>query len=271
MRILLFGSGGFIGSHFAQALAGRDGLDLFSPKRSEVDLRDQDAVAQAIREFSPEVVVNCAVVVQSLDESLQSLFNIVRAIPSQTLYFQVGSGAEYGRASCPPDVDETYFGSSLPEDKYGMFKYLSALTLDNYLPGRFINLRTFGVFGLGEESRRLIPSLVMGARDNGRAQLRSDGDFSFVPVNDLARFLIGWIENGCAQRGHYNFSGVRPIRLGLVLGRIQEAFPDAVCEVIERGTAHPYFGNSRKLIETAPWFQFSDIWTEIDYYINAIK
>jgi nucleoside-diphosphate-sugar epimerase len=272
MRILIFGSTGFIGSHLYKALHGSGEHDILAPTRASLDLLDEEKLSEQIRAFGPEVIVNCAIKVDDFAQSLRANLNVIRATPADCVYFQVGSGAEYGRYECPLNVQEAFFGSVIPVDTYGICKYLVAQTLTTSLTGRFLNLRTFGVFGRGEEKRRLIPSLIFSVHESGRATLSKDGLFSLVSVNDIVDFLTGWLRRRCNLRGHYNFAGDAPIRLSVVLDRVKRTAPNAIYAVSGGHTmAAPYCGDSSRLLAESRWFSFRNLDDEIDSYIDELK
>lgn len=270
MRILIFGSGGFVGSHILNAIKDSLEHEVRAPLRRDLELNNSGLLREYMTGFAPDLVVNCAIKVSSLEESVTSAMNILRAMPEAAIYFQVGSGAEYGRFNCPANVSEDYFGTYIPEDSYGLSKFLIAQTLETVLQGRFLSIRTFGVFGTGEEERRLIPSLVKSAKDRGHAQIKQDGLFSFVPVEDIVLFFMKWLETGCSLRGSHNFCGTTPILISRILQHVKEKIPAATYKIEKCGIQHPYTGDSSGLIQVAPWFKFSDINSAIQAYLTEI-
>jgi nucleoside-diphosphate-sugar epimerase len=271
MKVLLLGSTGFVGSHLLRALCATSGVSVLAPTRKSLDLMNEVKVREIINDFTPDLVINCAVKVDDLDQSLKSNLNVIRAISATSVYFQVGSGAEYGRFSCPPNVRESFFGKIIPGDTYGIFKFMISQTLSMSLADRFLSLRTFGVFGDGEEKRRLIPSLVHSAVESGSAVILKDGLFSYISVNDIVDFLIGWIARGCDLRGHYNFAGESPIFLSDVLRSIEASLPTTLCSVSDSDNlASPYFGDSSKLLEHSTWFKFRNLQVELGNYISHL-
>jgi len=58
-RVLVTGAAGMLGSDLGPALAA-SGHEVLARPRSDLDIADAKAVARAVRELSPDVVVNCA-------------------------------------------------------------------------------------------------------------------------------------------------------------------------------------------------------------------
>src|SRR5690242_12864410 len=58
-RWLVTGAGGMLGRDLVTSL-DRDGETMFGLNRQELDVTDEAAVAGAVREIRPDVVVNCA-------------------------------------------------------------------------------------------------------------------------------------------------------------------------------------------------------------------
>lgn len=272
MNIVIFGSGGFIGRHLQESIARTCRYNVYAPKRSDLDLADSVRVSEWMTRLNVDLVINCAVKVGDLSQSIISSLNIIRSMPRGCVYFQVGSGAEYGRYDCPPNVTEFHFGSNIPSDTYGIHKYLIARILDSHLEGGFLNLRAFGIFGYGEEERRLIPSLVRSAIKLNRAAISRDGLFSYVSINDLCNFVTSWLAQGCQTRGHYNFCGPNPIMLSKILEIISEEFPNATCTIDDcTSLSNPYFGSTVALLEAAPWFEYRELIGEIRAYIGDLR
>ncbi len=58
-RVLVTGAAGMLGSDLGPVLAAA-GHEVFARPKSDLDIADEKAVARALRELSPDVVVNCA-------------------------------------------------------------------------------------------------------------------------------------------------------------------------------------------------------------------
>jgi GDP-L-fucose synthase len=90
MRILLLGGSGFAGQNVQQAFRDTGHILLSQSRATGLDLTDQSATVAAFRDFAPDVVLNCAAVVGSLnyvtqkaaevvDSNLRMILNVYRA------------------------------------------------------------------------------------------------------------------------------------------------------------------------------------------------
>ena len=59
MRVLVTGAGGQLGLELAEVLPGR-GHETVALSRAELDIADPDAVEDAVKGYSPDLVVNAA-------------------------------------------------------------------------------------------------------------------------------------------------------------------------------------------------------------------
>ena len=192
---LLLGSGGFIGSNLKRSLELDSNIILNAPRSWELDLRDRSAVKTYFNKFKPKILINSAIKIDSIAENIQAITNLLAVMTPEINFIQIGSGAEYDEFNCPKNVNEKQWGKRIPNDVYGISKYVSTLLLDKHLGDDYLNLRVFGIFGRGEEERRLIPSLANQAIKGRVAQIKKEGLFSYVSVDDLTRFITCWIKS----------------------------------------------------------------------------
>ncbi|MDA9688793.1 NAD-dependent epimerase/dehydratase family protein [Betaproteobacteria bacterium] len=271
INCLLLGSGGFIGSNLKRSISRVADITLRCPRSWELDLTDRSAVKAYFQEFKPDVLINAAIKVDTIGENIQSVTNLLAALTPDTHFIQIGSGAEYDRFNCPKNVSEAYWGKHVPGDVYGISKYVSTLLLDRHLGSGYLNLRVFGIFGSGEESRRLIPSLTNQAVREKTAQIKQDGLFSYVSVNDLAKFIVFWINSNVKVHGTFNFTQERPLRLSEPLEILEKKIPNLRTEILDTtATNNFYYGNSDLLLKTFKWFTFSDLSNGVSQYIDSL-
>ncbi len=62
-RVMVTGGAGFLGRHVVERLHAAGARHVFVPRSAEHDLRDRDAIARALRDGRPDVVIHLAAVV----------------------------------------------------------------------------------------------------------------------------------------------------------------------------------------------------------------
>jgi GDP-L-fucose synthase len=62
-RFMVTGGGGFLGRHIVRKLEERGAADIFVPRSADYDLREKDAIIQALHDARPDVVIHAAAVV----------------------------------------------------------------------------------------------------------------------------------------------------------------------------------------------------------------
>jgi nucleoside-diphosphate-sugar epimerase len=188
-RALVTGAGGFIGAALVRRLLsdghpvtalvrpGSDGWrlkDVHDEVRLvDVDLRDRDAVGDAVREVGPEWVFHlaahgayswqddpAAIVETGVLGTLAVLEAAVAA--GARAIVNAGSSSEYGLKSHPPSEGE----ATAPNSAYAVAK-AAATMYGRWLArerGQAVTtLRLYSIYGPWEEPRRLMPTLVSRA------------------------------------------------------------------------------------------------------------
>lgn len=230
-RVLLTGSGGFIGSAVAVLLARR-GADMVAPRFAELDLTDRRAVLRHLGKAGISTVLHLASPGMRADPHDVSVVRRERAmiealcavLPEGSRFVYAGSMSEYGRSGL---LDEAM--ACQPQTAYGRAKLEAGEWLRRVAPDRGIVpvvARIFGAYGPGEETRRLLP-VVLQALRAGRPVDLSDGYQirDFVHVRDVADALLQLAElpapPDCVNIGTGEGLQVRAVieRLGQELGR----------------------------------------------------
>jgi nucleoside-diphosphate-sugar epimerase len=268
--ILLLGSGGFVGSHILVALNNCGQFKVTAPRSRETDLTDQGAVERLFDDSAFDIIIHSAILVSSLDASIKMMLNVLRAASEATAFIHIGSGAEYDRFRCPPNVQENEFGKRIPSDDYGISKYLISKVLNDYRPHNTLNLRVFGVFGTMEQPQRLIPSLVSTAITKGECTLKQDAIFSFIPIEDLCRFLLVWLKEYEQCFGTYNFVGPEPILLSKIMQIVTDEIPNTKSRILIDGMQSPYYGSNYAFSQSFPSFHFSCITKSVRHYVKSL-
>lgn len=188
MKILILGSNGFIGKNLTNLLRNDANL-ILAPKRAELDLLDQGATESYLREHLPDVVINCAITIQSAEINLNIYYNIERCTAYFGRLINIGSGAEYAARFYQPLMSETYFGKNVPSDIYGISKFCIAKDIEHSAHD-IVNLRVFGIFGEHEDhTRRFISNNICASIRNQTITVNRNSVFDYLDVQDFARIV----------------------------------------------------------------------------------
>jgi dTDP-4-dehydrorhamnose reductase len=155
VRWLITGAGGQLGTDLRHALAGESGEDVLALRRDELDIADSTAVAKAVADFAPDVVVNAAaytaVDAAESDEDAAHRVNVTG--PASIAAALAGRGGKLihvstdyvfaGDASAPYQVDDPTW----PRSAYGRTKLGGEQAVRDLLPGASWVVRTAWVYG----------------------------------------------------------------------------------------------------------------------------
>lgn len=233
-RVLVTGSGGFLGRAVQEALVGRSAEHVLVPASAEYDLRDRDAVAQMFADLEPDLVVHLAARVGGiganqarpadlyLDNLLMGTFVIDearrRGTPKTVV---VGTICSYPKHT-PVPFQETSLWQGFPEETnapYGIAKLAQLVQLqsnrDQYGQNG-IYLMPTNLYGPGDKFHpavsHVIPALIkkcVDAIDTGADHIEVWGTGAasreFLYVDDAADGILL-----AAER----YDGAEPVNLG---------------------------------------------------------
>ena len=211
MKVLMFGSGGFIGHNVSEALrdAGHEVVDTYREAGDRpgysVDLLDAEAVGKVLEEVQPEVVINCAGVVQNnetAEANPKYTGNIISGILSKHIPIKrmvvMGSAAEYGVVE-PHEVpvkEEVPLRATAPYGKSKVEEVQLALEHREKSDLPIVVARVFNPIGTGMPERQLVPRLLgqieevkQGARNELEIS-RKDAERDYIAVKDLAKAIV---------------------------------------------------------------------------------
>ena len=215
MKILITGGNGFIAKNLLEQLGSE--YDITTTNSQELNLLNQDMVFNFLKENSFDVIIHSATYdaapahstkdpTKVLENNLKMFFNLVRCSDyfKKMIYF--GSGAEYNRGYWINMMNEKYFDKHVPEDQYGLSKYI--MTKYALSHEKIYNLRLFAVFGKYEDWKvRIIPSLCYNATLNKPLVIKENKSFDFLYINDLVRIVKWFIENNPKEKVYNICSG----------------------------------------------------------------
>lgn len=198
MRILLTGSGGFIGKNLKSYL--KDKYELLTPRSYELDLINTDAVAKYFKENDIDFVIHCGSVggargVQdrdtTIEDNLAMVDNILANKKTATRVILFGSGAMYDKSRNLYKVKESQIGEIIPNDLYGKSKLLIAEKIKNRKDVLMLNI--FACYGYGEKESRFPSYAINKAIQGEDILINQNVIFDYLFVEDMAKIVEHFI------------------------------------------------------------------------------
>lgn len=152
-RWLVTGAGGMVGTDLRDELLARD-FDFHCLNRSELDITDSRAVADAVRTARPDVIVNCAAYTKVDDAETHE--HIANSINGSAVEFLAGAANELGSLLIQISTDFVFEGSKTtpyeindptgPVSAYGRSKLLGEIAATH--ARNHLIVRTAWLFGV---------------------------------------------------------------------------------------------------------------------------
>ncbi len=209
-KILLLGSGGFVGKNVASVLekyypliatgrnkAGLNGNEIW------FDITVEDSW-HVIKQTAPSLVINCigyGVVKNENDTNrtfeinyykTASFYNFLSAELPHCKLIHIGTAFEYDLSS------EALTESSplLPMSCYGISKLMaSQYLLQKKLNNPFVILRPFNMYGLYESSSKIVPYLILSQKNKNMVDLSNGEQYrDYFHVGDLGYFILNLLQ-----------------------------------------------------------------------------
>ena len=309
-RILLFGSGGFVGSHLISGLREKFGnlatvlaTSLRGSSSSDVqslDITDVGKVTDFITRFQPSHIVNLAGLsapAQCLRDqrgawllhafAVEKLGEVVLNVAPQCWLLNVGTGLVYGRTAL--DRSELIETDELrPVDTYSVTKAAGELALAALSERglRCLRLRPFNHTGPGQTVDFAIPSFahqLARIKKGHQPPVVKVGDLSakrdFLDVRDVVLAYIALIEKadiGSTSKA-YNVSSGKAVEMGLILDELIRISGLSVSIELDasrqRPADIPFISGSSKLLQSdTSWTPtYSIEQTLLDVYKQALN
>ncbi len=262
-NILLTGSGGFIGSHIKEALAGK--FNLFIPRSFQLNLLDKDAVKKYVEDNSIEFIIHsasCGVRISpeaTIDEvakpNIEMFTNLADLTSKDCPMITIGSGAEYDKSRPLCKINESDFGKSIPKDPYGYSKYLISKMIEER--ENILNLRVFGIYGSGEDKSRVTSCIVNSNKAKEPIVLNQNVKFDFLYIDDFCKIVEYFVNNPTDEK-FINVTPTKSIEI-LDLAKIVNSFSNYKSEIIVKnpGMNKEYTGDNTKLLSIIKDFAFT--------------
>jgi nucleoside-diphosphate-sugar epimerase len=256
LRILLTGGSGFIGRNLLEALRAKH--EVFAPSHRALDVADTAAVDRLFRERRFDVVLHAAVEGgdRVLESTLRGYWNLARHAEEIGRLFYFGSGAEYGKQRDLVKVSETEIGRFVPQDAYGLAKFLC--NEDARRRPRVTNLRLFGVYGPHEGYLfRFISNSIVKTLLGMDIVVRQDVVFDYLHVADLVAIVDRLIQSQ-PDVTDVNVTPTESISLRLILAIISKAASRPLPVAFKtEGFNFQYTGHNGTLLRLVPEFPFT--------------
>ena len=262
-NILLTGSGGFIGKHLKNQLSGK--FNLFTPRSYQLNLLDKDDVKQYVEDNNIEYIIHsasCGVRISpdaTIDEvakpNIEMFKNLSELTSKDRPMITIGSGAEYDKSRPLCKIKESDFGKSIPKDPYGYSKYLISKMIEE--KENILNLRLFGIYGLGEDKSRVTSCIVNSNIAKEPIILNQNVKFDFIYIDDFCRIVEYFLNNSTNEK-FINVSPTESIEI-IDLAKIVNDFSDYKSEIIVKnpGMNREYTGDNAKLLSIIKDFSFT--------------
>lgn len=234
MNILVIGADGFIGRHVYDGL--KDAHDVvagISPSNTSdtysastrVNLMDKSAVSALLTRVHPEVVIDCAGIVDpnaKPEDNTTLTKNVFEALSGCTdlprRIVLMGSAASYGFLRSADEIPVSEVTPLRAESGYALSKRLEEEYVTEYAKTsnfEIVVARLFNPIGKGMKSRFLIPSIIHqleNAEPNKQVVLeisRLDSERDYIDVRDVALAIKSLAEAATLRHLVYNVGSGR--------------------------------------------------------------
>jgi len=272
--ILVTGGSGFIGRNIVEAFASD--MNILAPSHAELDLLSSETVHRYFKEHDIDYVVHCANIGGNrknpggwitLGKNIWMFSNISSNLSNVSRMIHLGSGAEYGKYRALENVHEREFGMAIPNDPYGLSKYVineSILKSDN-----IINLRLFGVYGKFEDYEyKFISNAIV--RNLLGLNIRQNVVFDWLYIDDLIRVLRCFLnEKQCCWKSYNVTPGYRLDLVSIAVMINSLSRYQSRIYTNSQKMNNPYGGNNSRLRKTiGSDFKFTPIQDAIRYLLE---
>lgn len=259
-HILLTGSGGFIGRYLKLSLEplGR----VFCPRSSELNLLDGGSVRDYIARNQIDFIVHSAAAgvrisgtstVQSVLKPNLEMFDNLACLGIPMITF--GSGAEYDKRRDLCKVKEEDFGLYIPEEPYGLSKYLISKKIEKL--SHVLNLRIFGIYGVGEHPSRLTSYIIRQIINKQPVFLNQNAVYDFLYIYDFCTVVQAFVRQFPKEK-FINITPTQSIELlDLVHKMIRVWGADIKVCVKNQGLNKEYTGDNSLLLYLLPRLTFT--------------
>jgi dTDP-6-deoxy-L-talose 4-dehydrogenase (NAD+) len=282
LHYLISGSSGFLGGTLKRRLQELDHKVSVINHLEILNYESSPSIQHFIEDRSPDVFVHAAWNVnpvnwrktESQKEFTDSSVKFIKGLARNGLKEVIGIGSclEYLPSrqklieESPISEENTYI-----RDKHSMRKSLFKLSEDFDLKVNWA--RIFNLYGPGDNSKRLIPSLLNSNKEKNYFFLKNENQpINYLHVEDAANALIKIVDSEVKSKSIFNISGEILLTPRLFKNALEQNnfdFIDNFDQIIGKSTSDFYWGNNEK-IKTIGWQPKKNFGNEIRNLKNAI-
>ena len=264
MRILLTGSGGFIGKNLKLYL--QDKFELLTPRSYELDLTNSNAVVEYFRTNDIDFIIHCGSIggargVQdkdsTIEDNLAMVDNILLNKKASARVILFGSGAMYDKSRALHKIKEAQIGEVVPNDLYGKSKLLISEKVKNRQDVLMLNI--VACYGYGEKENRF-PSYAINQVLRGEAiEINQNVVFDYLFVEDMEKIVEHFVSHFPTDKV-INITPTNSISL-LEIAKIVNSFGKKKVDIRIKNEVlnNEYTGDNTLLLKNYPELQFTDI------------
>lgn len=277
-KVLLTGGSGFIGRNILPVL--QKNYCVSAPTRSELDLRDTQAVYDYVKHgafdailhsANPNPVKNstCDMNENMMEDCMRIYMNFYRARQYCGKLIYLGSGAEFGKHEEISLVSEESIGIRLPKDVYGFSKYIMnelARASDNVY-----NMRIFACYGPTDYKTKFITHAIHCCLQDKPITIRQNCIFDYLHVSDLGKIACWFIDNQPLYHD-YNVSTANRISLREIANIVCEKMGSKhPVQILTEGWNKEYTACNSRLINEMGGYNFISLESGIEKQIQYEK
>lgn len=266
LTILLTGGSGFIGKNILESFLAQK-YNILAPRHAELDLLDDVAVLKFFKNNKIDIVIHSAIkpghrnakdTANLFYADSRMFFNITRHSKSYKKLIMLSSGSAYDVSQDLKKVDEEFFGTSMPADENGFFRYVSGKFMENM--DNAVELRIFSIFGKYEDyAIRFISNVICKAMFDLPISIKQNRKFDFLYIDDLMPILDYFISNECKHRS-YNITPDESIELHAAAEKVRAiSGKDLPIVVGKPGLNLEYSGSNERLRNEIPNLKLTNI------------
>jgi len=213
-KILVIGSDGQLGTDLCIAVEDSSEFDIIALNHSNIELKDQNSVSDAITQYKPDIVINCGAFVR-VDDCEENAEEAIH-INSIGAAYVARASANVNAVCVYISTDYVFDGlkntpysendPAYPINIYGISKLSGEHMVRSYCSNHFI-IRSSGLYGLAGSSGKggnFVETIIRNAQKGDPLNVVNDQVITPTFAKDLAVSILGLLNR--AEYGTYHIT-----------------------------------------------------------------